>query len=58
MMRDIALWALARCPFLAADDLALLSGTSPRAARAQLARLGSAAQAEYVLLPGTRVHLY
>ena len=30
---DLTLWALARCPFLSADDLALLAGTGARAVR-------------------------
>jgi hypothetical protein len=55
---DLTLWALARCPFLSADDLALLAGTGARAARAQLLRLCHAGLVECIHVPQTRLHLY
>ncbi len=55
---DETLWTLARCPFLSADDLALLTGTHARAARAHLRRLTGAGLVECVHLPVTRAHLY
>ena len=55
---DLTLWALARCPFLSADDLALLAGTGTRAARAHLARLGRAGLVDGIHPPGTRLSLY
>jgi hypothetical protein len=54
---DLTLWALARCPFLSADDLALLAGTGARAARAHLARLGRAGLVDRIHPPGTRLSL-
>ena len=55
---DLTLWALARCPFLSVDDLALLAGTGARAARAHLARLGRAGLVDRIHPPGTRLSLY
>ncbi len=55
---DETLWTLARYPFLSAEDLALLTGTHDRAARAHLLRLTGAGLIECVHLPVTRAHLY
>jgi len=55
---DETLWTLARYPFLSADDLALLTGTHVRAARAHLLRLTGAGLIECVHLPVSRAHLY
>jgi len=54
---DETLWTLARYPFLSAEDLALLTGTHARAARAHLRRLADAGLIECVHLPVTRAHL-
>lgn len=56
--RDRTLWALARCPFLSADDLALMNATRARAARARLLRLCRAGLVEYITLPHDDLHLY
>jgi len=55
---DKTLWTLARYPFLSAEDLALLTGTHDRAARARLRRLAGAGLIECIHLPVTRAHLY
>ncbi len=55
---DETLWTLARYPFLTAEDLALLTGTHDRAARAHLRRLADAGLIECVHLPVSRAHLY
>lgn len=54
----LTLRAVARCPFLPADDLALFTGTGSRAARARLLRLHRAGLVDCIHVPETHLHLY